>query len=305
MSRRGLGGAVGIAPAAFWGNMARKTKQPDRVGMVAQFPGTVLLLGLILPQVRQTILAVGIIAVAVVGLAVLGLIGFGVYRLATRSQREEPVERCVDWHGAVMDSDPQTPETTAELIQQLRRIDWYQFEQIVALVYRKFGYAVTRRGGANPDGGIDLIIERNGQCSAVQCKHWRTWNLGVKAVREFLGALTDAGIDKGIFVALGGYTGEARQLAEKHGIEIVNETDLALMLDQTDARFDPDALEILNDIRKFCPKCGSELVLRTAKRGRGAGLQFWGCSAYPNCRFTMPLSSVHSVFAEGRTVSAD
>ena len=52
------------------------------------------------------------------------------------------------------------------------------------------------------------------------------------------------------------------------------------MLEATDARFDPAALEILNDTRKLCPKCERELVLKTAGRGRGAGKQFWGCSGY-------------------------
>jgi predicted RNA-binding Zn-ribbon protein involved in translation (DUF1610 family) len=33
-----------------------------------------------------------------------------------------------------------------------------------------------------------------------------------------------------------------------------------------------------------CPKCGSEMVLRTAKSGTNAGEQFWGCPDYPKCR---------------------
>ncbi len=33
-----------------------------------------------------------------------------------------------------------------------------------------------------------------------------------------------------------------------------------------------------------CPKCGSEMVLRTAKSGSNQGEQFWGCSNYPRCR---------------------
>jgi Restriction endonuclease len=49
------------------------------------------------------------------------------------------------------------------------------------LNYRKQGYAVTRRGGANADGGIDLVIEMNGMRAAVQCKHWKTWNVGATA----------------------------------------------------------------------------------------------------------------------------
>lgn len=33
----------------------------------------------------------------------------------------------------------------------------------------------------------------------------------------------------------------------------------------------------------YCPKCGSKMVLRTARKGKYAGQEFWGCSKYPNC----------------------
>jgi ssDNA-binding Zn-finger/Zn-ribbon topoisomerase 1 len=35
-----------------------------------------------------------------------------------------------------------------------------------------------------------------------------------------------------------------------------------------------------------CPKCGSALVERSARKGPNAGREFLGCSAYPRCRFT-------------------
>lgn len=37
-----------------------------------------------------------------------------------------------------------------------------------------------------------------------------------------------------------------------------------------------------------CPQCGKAMVLRTAKSGRNAGKQFWGCSAYPECKGSAP-----------------
>ena len=37
--------------------------------------------------------------------------------------------------------------------------------------------------------------------------------------------------------------------------------------------------------RRFCPKCGKELVKRTAQKGDRKGKQFWGCSGFPNCRY--------------------
>ena len=37
---------------------------------------------------------------------------------------------------------------------------------------------------------------------------------------------------------------------------------------------------------KVCPMCGSKLVIRRAYRGKHSGQVFWGCSAYPKCRYT-------------------
>ena len=35
----------------------------------------------------------------------------------------------------------------------------------------------------------------------------------------------------------------------------------------------------------ICPKCGAKLILQTAKKGVNAGNQFYGCSAFPKCRY--------------------
>ena len=35
-----------------------------------------------------------------------------------------------------------------------------------------------------------------------------------------------------------------------------------------------------------CPRCGSTMIRRTARRGRRAGSGFWGCSRYPTCTGT-------------------
>lgn len=38
-----------------------------------------------------------------------------------------------------------------------------------------------------------------------------------------------------------------------------------------------------------CPQCSQPMALRTAKTGAKAGQQFWGCTAYPDCKATIPL----------------
>lgn len=34
-----------------------------------------------------------------------------------------------------------------------------------------------------------------------------------------------------------------------------------------------------------CPRCGAELILRTALKGSNVGKQFYGCKAFPKCRY--------------------
>ena len=36
----------------------------------------------------------------------------------------------------------------------------------------------------------------------------------------------------------------------------------------------------------ICPRCGSNLIERTAKQGSNTGTKFLGCENYPKCRFT-------------------
>ncbi|HRA89373.1 MAG TPA: DUF2726 domain-containing protein [Planctomycetaceae bacterium] len=38
-----------------------------------------------------------------------------------------------------------------------------------------------------------------------------------------------------------------------------------------------------------CQKCGTQMILRTAKKGEQQGEQFWGCCNYPKCREVMKV----------------
>ncbi len=41
-----------------------------------------------------------------------------------------------------------------------------------------------------------------------------------------------------------------------------------------------------------CPACGKPMALRTAKQGKNAGTQFWGCSGYPDCKGVVHLCCI-------------
>jgi predicted RNA-binding Zn-ribbon protein involved in translation (DUF1610 family) len=40
-----------------------------------------------------------------------------------------------------------------------------------------------------------------------------------------------------------------------------------------------------------CPKCGSEMVLRTAQQGTHKGENFWGCPKFPTCNGTIFINA--------------
>ena len=54
---------------------------------------------------------------------------------------------------------------------------------------------------------------------------------------------------------------------------------------EADTQTQPAIAEV-QSTSPLCPKCGGEMVLRTAKRGSNQGEQFWGCPNYPQCRGT-------------------
>lgn len=277
--------------------MARRwnNRNADLIELVVKLGGLVFLLILISPSVRAILSTLGAVAVLVVAILLTVGLGYLLFRLIRKRRGwEDDIGPNLQHFTSVpvperIQRNPVQFSTPASLIDQLRTINWYQFEKLVALVYKHRGYKVTRRGGANPDGGIDLILELNGQQSAVQCKQWKTWNVGVKAVREFLGALTDAQMQRGIFITLNGYTGDAKKLAEKHGIEIINETGLTAMLEEVNILENPGVMELLKDTRKFCPRCERLMVERVAKKGTNSGQRFWGCSGYPKCNYILRI----------------
>ncbi|MEI6358278.1 MAG: restriction endonuclease [Verrucomicrobiota bacterium] len=179
------------------------------------------------------------------------------------------------------------PIVEKPLADRLREIDWFQFEKLVAALYRTRGYAVTRRGGAHPDGGVDLVVVKAGETTVVQCKHWQNALVKPDKVRELIGAQTIERAQRSVLVTLRGYTTAALQLAREQRVELIAETQLVAWLGEL--RFSPDWPEIeraLDATDKSCPRCEAPLLERIAKSGTNASGRFWGCSTYPRCDFT-------------------
>lgn len=108
----------------------------------------------------------------------------------------------------------------------------FEFEKAIAALYRQYGYGayVTQATG---DGGVDVILRRNGECVAVQCKHHAN-PVGPKDIRELQGVvMTSDEFDYGIFVSWNGFTPgaleEARVKAQRVRIDLVASGDILIM----------------------------------------------------------------------------
>lgn len=185
-------------------------------------------------------------------------------------------------------------------IQTLNDISWTEFELLVGQYFEKQGYQVRQLSKAGADGGVDLVIIKEGDKYLVQCKQWRAARVGVKVVRELLGAITAKGAVGGYVVTSGEFTQSASDFVRGRNIELINGRMIVASVDvdqlqeqgvspYADSGGGDDASYSHSknaDAIVKCPKCGAEMVLRTAKRGANVGKQFYGCSTYPKCQST-------------------
>lgn len=172
--------------------------------------------------------------------------------------------------------------TQQKNIDTIRKLSWREFERLMGEAFRRQGYSVVDTG-PGPDGGYDLVLRKDGLKYYVQCKHWKSRQIGVTVVRELFGVMASRQIDGGFVVTSGEFTDDARAFAETVNLELIDGKSLIHLLPHLGINDEPS-----NDphTERICQKCGHRMVLRKARKGPNAGNQFWGCTAFPQCQFT-------------------
>lgn len=169
-------------------------------------------------------------------------------------------------------------------LERIRCLSWKQFETLTAQFYREEGYSVIEQGGAASDGGVDLVLRRGDEHLIVQCKHWKSFCVGIREVKELFATVQDCGATGGILLTTSRFSKDAITFAGRNpGLELLDGRDLQRMLGAEEAGPPPEKTAAT------CPACGSEMVRRIARRGRFAGSEFWGCPQYPACKGTRSL----------------
>lgn len=171
-------------------------------------------------------------------------------------------------------------------LDSIRKLGWKEFEQLISEAFRRQGYLVFKTDDG-PDGGVDLILNKGNRKTFVQCKHWKKYKVGVKEVRELNGVISAKVAHNGILVTSGVFTTDAIDFAKSCPIELIDGNKLTKLIPQIKNN---NRIEINNEQNPSCPKCGSEMVKRTAKKGPNAGNQFWGCSEFPDCHGSLNIN---------------
>jgi hypothetical protein len=99
------------------------------------------------------------------------------------------------------------------------------FEREVARLYQALGYQVRLTPGT-ADGGIDIVLLREGVVTAVQCKAHRK-KIGVAVGRELVASAKDIGADRMMIACTHGVSEPLKVYAREKGIGIVTAAELA------------------------------------------------------------------------------
>jgi restriction system protein len=178
-------------------------------------------------------------------------------------------------------------------LESLRALSWSRFEQLVGEAYRRQGYSVEESGQGGADGGIDLMLRKDGATTLVQCKQWRTRQVGVAVVREMFGLLHHHQASGVKIVCTGVFSSDCYRFAVGKPLELVDCAALLGLIVKSPSK--PEFAEgaaIVSDnsnssrVAPACPKCAGEMVERS---NRSSGQLFWGCTGYPRCRGTVSI----------------
>ena len=226
-----------------------------------------------LPRNLFSVIGLGALAVLALPFAFAAK-GAGAARRFTGFQR---------WTGA---SKSDAAQWTPQLLKQL---EWRRFEELCAAYYEALGFRAEVTGSAAGSGVNINLYRKDAQRASilVQCQPWNAYRVGIKPVRDLLGAMVSANVGEGVLLTSGKFTQEARDFARKEkSITLIDGTELL-------ARFAELAPDAASGLLRFategdfqtptCPACAVKMIPR---KSTTHGRKFWGCRNYPGCKQT-------------------
>jgi Restriction endonuclease len=189
----------------------------------------------------------------------------------------------------------------------LRALEWRRFEALCEEIFEQDGYVTkSEPRGADGDGSssgdylwLHSRLDLQQAVRIVQCRNWSGEPVGVAAVREFLGAMVDAGLKSGALMSCGTFTAEAEALARRHGIMAVSGPDLMALVAKRPEALQRELLAVATEgdyRRPTCRRCGLKMLARPSAdsstvSAADAGPTHWVCENAPRCQGTLQWSA--------------
>jgi restriction system protein len=174
-------------------------------------------------------------------------------------------------------------------IKDIDKMDGFQFEEYLKVLFRKLGYnsTVTKKSG---DFGVDLLLKGEHKRIAIQAKRYGYGNkVSIKAVQEIYAGGRYYEADETWVVTNAFFTKPALELAKACNVRLVNRDQLQELIIQIKPEKTPaDVRNEISPTHKNCPDCKSKLVLRSGRNNS----EFFGCSDYPNCTYTASIYEI-------------
>lgn len=119
-------------------------------------------------------------------------------------------------------------------VGQLDSITGKEFENLIAQLIRKLGFEIEWQS-TGPDGGIDILANLEADLVSgryvIQCKRYSK-KVGVGAVRDLFGVVSDKRVNKGILITNAEFTKAAVEFANGNPIELIGGRKLSVLLEK-------------------------------------------------------------------------
>ena len=116
------------------------------------------------------------------------------------------------------------------LIEKLKQIKSDEFEDFIAVLFRRLGYQTHRVGGPN-ENGIDVTAKKGEVIHYIKCKKYTGSKITIGEIQSFYNiVINNPATGRGIFVTTNAFTTEAVDFARDKSIEIIDEIKLSKLI---------------------------------------------------------------------------
>lgn len=126
----------------------------------------------------------------------------------------------------------QSPDARLVPLMQMNGVEFERF--VGESIFRKLGYSVDYTPTTG-DGGIDMLISKEGQAAVVQCKRY-TGTVDGAMVRDLNGVVGKGGFERGYLVTTGTFSAASKAWVRGTNIALIDGERLLEWLDYITAR---------------------------------------------------------------------